>query len=256
MNLNSSRLLTMKKTTIFLATLLFCGTAMIQAQPKLEMLGGSKFSLGSIYRGAMAERRITLKNTGNDTLLISRVDVSCGCTGTMVSHDHIAPGDTGTLLITFNSKNFRGPVHKTVTVESNDPAQPQAVVQFDGTVVEDVVVTPEYLWFQDAEVGTKNTRTLTIKNEGKEGLLLKTFSSDLKGLSLQLPKEPVQPGTSVQLPVVYTPESASPVLAERMKITTSNLHQPEIIVAVYGNARANPNNKEANHPQTDSSVKH
>lgn len=246
----------MKTTTILFAALLLCCTSLVQAQPKLELPDGSKFSLGSVYRGTMTERRVTLKNSGNDTLIISRVDVSCGCTGTMVSHDHIAPGDTGSLLITFNSKNFRGPVHKTVTVNSNDPAQPQTVVQFDGTVVEDVVVTPEYLWFQDAEVGTKNTRMLTIKNEGKENLQLKMFSSELQGLSLTLPAEPVRPGTSVQLPVVYTPKAASPVLAERMKITTSNPHQPEIIVAVYGNAKGNANNKGTNPPQTESSVKH
>ncbi len=246
----------MKKTTILFAALLLCSASLAQAQPKLELVGGSKFSLGSVYRGTMSERRITLKNNGSDTLIISRVDVSCGCTGTMVSNDHIAPGDTGSLLITFNSKNFRGPVHKSLTINSNDPAQQQAVIQFEGTVVEDVVVTPEYLWFQDAEVGTKNTRILTIKNEGKEGLLLKTFSTELKGLSLTLPREPVRPGTSVQLPVVYTPTAANPVLAERMTITTSNAHQPEIIVAVYGNAKTNPNNKETTHPPAESSVKH
>lgn len=246
----------MKNLTILFATVLLSVASLAQGQPKLEMIGGTKFDLGSVYRGTMAERRIVLKNSGTDTLIISRVDVSCGCTGTMVSNDHIAPGDTGTLLITFNSKNFRGPVHKTLTVNSNDPGQPQALVQFEGTVVEDVVVTPEYLWFQDAEVGAKNTRILTIKNEGKEGLVLKGFSSDLKGLTLALPAGPVQPGTSVQLPIVYTPEAANPVLAERMTITTSNAHQPEIVVAVYGNAKANPNVKKEANQHTDSKSQH
>ncbi len=246
----------MKNITILLAILLLCGASLAQAQPKLEMEGGSKFDLGSVYRGTMAERRITLKNGGTDTLIISRVDVSCGCTGTIVSNDHIAPGDTGSLLITFNSKNFRGPVHKNVTVNSNDPGQPQALIQFEGTVVEDIVVLPEYLWFQDAEVGTKNTRTLTIKNEGKDGVLLKTFSSGLKGLTLTLPAGQVQPGTSVQLPVVYTPTAANPVLAERMTITTSNPHQPEIVVAVYGNAKQGVSVKKEAKPQTDNNAGH
>ncbi len=227
----------MTKVPLLLIALLLGSALSADAQPKLDFVGGAKFNLGTIYRGAVAERHITLKNAGSDTLLISRVDVSCGCTGTMVSRDHIAPGDTGSLLITFNSKNFRGPVHKTVTVSSNDPNQPQAVIQFDGTVMEDVVMTPEYLWFQDAEVGAKNTRTLTIKNAGSAALQLKTCSSDLKGLTLTLPAEPLQPGASVQLPVVFTPTAASPVLAERMIITTSDPHQPELVIAVYGNAK-------------------
>jgi hypothetical protein len=227
----------MKNLTIFLSALLLSCTT-VQAQPKLDIPDGSKFNLGTIYRGAMAERRMTLKNSGSDTLIISRVDVSCGCTGTMVSQDHIAPGDTGSLLITFNSKNFRGSVHKTVTISSNDPAQPQALIQFEGTVVENVVVTPEYLWFQDAEVGATNTRTLTIRNEGKDPLRLKTFSSDLKGLTLKLPFDPLQPGASIQLPVDFTPIEATPVLAERMTITTSDPMQHDLVIAVYGNARA------------------
>lgn len=246
----------MKNRTVVLAIFLLSIASLGQAQPKLEMLGGTKFDLGSVYRGAMAERRIILKNSGTDTLIISRVDVSCGCTGTMVSNDHIAPADTGTLLITFNSKNFRGPVHKTVTVNSNDPAQPQALIQFEGTVVENVVVTPEYLWFQDAEVGAKNTRILTIKNDGKERLVLKGYSSDLKGLTLSLPSGPIQPGASVQLPVVYTPEAANPVLAERMTITTSDPHQPQIVVALYGNAKPGANNKKETNKQTDSKARH
>jgi hypothetical protein len=246
----------MKNITFLLATLVFFGVSLSTAQPKLELPGGSKFNLGSVYRGAMAERHITLRNVGTDTLIISRVDVSCGCTGTMISHDRIAPGDTGSLLITFNSKNFRGAVHKTVTVNSNDPSQPQAVIQFEGTVVEDVVTTPEYLWFQDAEVGARSTRMLTIKNEGKEPLLLKSFTSELRGLSVSLPAEPVQPGSTIQLPVVYTPAAANPVLAERMTITTSNPHQSEIVVAVYGNVRSQPGAKEETHQQTDSKILH
>jgi hypothetical protein len=238
----------MKISAILVSALLLFGISPTTAQPKLELQGGSKFNLGSVYRGAMAERHITLKNIGTDTLIISRVDVSCGCTGTIVSNDHIAPGDTGSLLITFNSKNFRGAVHKTVTVNSNDPAQPQILIQFEGTVVENVVVTPEYLWFQDVEVGTKNTRLLTIANEGKEALLLKTFSSDLKGLTLTLPREPVQPGASVQLPVVFTPAEAAPVLAQRMTITTSDPQQRDLVIAVYGNAKAiTSENKETQH---------
>ena len=227
----------MKNAILLLAFLLLAGIGLAQAQPKLEFVGGAKFNLGSLYRGEMAERSLTLKNSGTDTLVISRVDVSCGCTGTLVSNDHIAPGDTGNLKITFNSKNFRGQVHKTVTVNSNDPAQPQALVQFEGNVVENVVVTPEYLWFQDAEVGAKNIRVLTIKNEEKANLKLRKFSTDLKGLELTLPSEPVQPGATVQLPVSFTPAQASPVLAERMTISTSDPHQADLVIAIYGNAK-------------------
>jgi hypothetical protein len=246
----------MKNTALLLAALLVVSPSLSPAQPKLELPGGSKFNLGSVYRGTLAERRITLKNAGTEPLIISRVDVSCGCTGTMISNDHIAAGDTGSLLITFNSKNFRGAVHKTVTINSNDPSQPQTLIQFEGTVIEDVVVMPEYLWFRDAEVGTTATRMLTIKNEGKEPLLLKKFSSDLQGLAVSLPAEPLRPGAALQLPVAYTPAAATPVLAERMTIFTSDPHQSEIVVAVYGNVKPGAGAKEQTPQHTESKVQH
>ena len=59
------------------------------AQPKIQVVGGTKIDLGSIYRGAVVERKVMLKNIGSDTLVVSRVDPSCGCTGTVVSNDHI-----------------------------------------------------------------------------------------------------------------------------------------------------------------------
>jgi hypothetical protein len=88
------------------------------------------------------------------------------------------------------------------------------------------------------------------------GLQLKSFSSELQGLTLKLPSGPVQPGTSIQLPVVFTPVTASPVLAERMTITTSNPQQAELVIAVYGNAKAAPDGKEAKAQQPENKVQH
>ena len=74
-----------------------------------------KFDLGKIDRGVVAKKELTIKNAGTEKLVLGNVEVSCGCTGTVVSNKELLPGDTTSLLITFNSKNFNGPVHKTVT---------------------------------------------------------------------------------------------------------------------------------------------
>ena len=75
-----------------------------------------------------------VKNEGSDTLFISRVKPSCGCTSAPLTKDVVAPGESIWLDITFNSKRFSGKVSKKVTVFCNDPEQPQSVIQFSAQV--------------------------------------------------------------------------------------------------------------------------
>jgi hypothetical protein len=227
----------MKRAFHVLALVLFAGLATSVSQPKLEVVEGLKFSLGSIYRGEVVERKLTLKNVGSDTLILYRVDVSCGCTGTIVSARQIPSGPTGTLLITFNSKNFSGPVHKSVTINSNSKDTPQQIIEFTADVLDELVFTPTQFWFKDAEVGKLTAITMTLKNNGTRDLVLKSFRSTLEGFVLRLPEKPVKPGAQVEIVAEFTPKKAAPYIGDAVYISTSNPHQPEVYLGIFGNAK-------------------
>jgi hypothetical protein len=219
------------------ATLLaLCGAAAF-AQPRLQVVEGTKFDFGDLNKGAIAERKLTIKNPGADTLVISRVDASCGCTGAMLSDQRIAPGDAGTLMITFNSKNFSGPIHKTVTIHSNTFEGTTTVVEFTANVVEEVSLDPTALWFRDAQVGVTSTATLLVKNQGKVPLKLTALKTQLEGFTLTLPDAPIAPGASARLVAEYKPKTARPVLSDGVFITTSSTAQPQLYVQIYGNVK-------------------
>ena len=206
-------------------------------QPKFEVAEGTKFDFGPINRGKVASKNLTLQNTGTDTLVIGRVEVSCGCTGTMVSNSRIAPGSSGTLLITFNSRNFSGVVHKSVTINSNAQDAPQTLVEFGATVIDEVKITPEQFLFRDAKAGILSTASITVRNEGKEKLEFTGFRSQLGGLSINLPAKAIEPGKSAELVAVFTPKNTIPVLSDGVFINTSNPRQPEIYIPIYGNVK-------------------
>jgi len=203
-------------------------------QPKLEVAEGTKFDFGPINRGTVATKNLTLKNIGTDTLIIGRVEVSCGCTGTMVSSSRIAPGGSGALAITFNSKNFSGPVHKSVTINSNAS---RTVVEFGATVVVEVKLTPEQFLFREAKAGMLSTATITVRNEGKETLILTGFRSQLAGFTVNLPAKGIEPGKSAEIVAVFAPRDAIPVLSDGVFINTSNPRQSEIYIPIYGNVK-------------------
>ncbi len=205
-----------------------------KAQPELQVVQGVKFDFGKIYRGEVVERGLTLRNSGTESLTLGKVDVSCGCTGTMVSKDHIAPGDSATLLIKFNSRNFTGPIHKTVIVNSNAKGEPKTAIEFTGDVVDEVLMTPEQFWFKEAEVGRTDSLTISVTNNGPTDLMLKGFKTKLEGFTLMLPADPLKPGEKAVITAVFTPKSEIRVLAEQVILETSDPHAPEITIPVYG----------------------
>jgi len=227
----------MKRRLVILAMVLGTLGTGLMAQPRLQVIDGVKIDFGALNRGTIAERKVTLKNVGTDTLVISRVDASCGCTGTMVSDQRIKPGGTGTVMITFNSKNFSGPVHKTVTIHSNTVEGTTTVIEFVAEVVEEISLEPSAIWFRDAQVGVASTSTILVKNQGKSPLKLTGVKTQLEGLTLRLPEDAIAPGESVRLVAEYKPAAARPVLSDGVFITTSSNAQPQLYIQIYGNVK-------------------
>lgn len=227
------------KKSVFLVTIALLALPLFTAfaQPKLEVVGGTKIEFGDIERGAIAERKVTLKNTGNQTLVINKVQASCGCTGTLVSKEEIPPGKTGEVKITFNSSTFSGPVHKTVTVISNSPGNDREVIEFSAKVTQEVSVTPAQIWFRDAELGKTTTISLTVKNDGKEPLGITGFRSTIEGVILSLPAKQIQPGTSMEIEGIFKPTTIKQVISDNLILKTTSKKQPEVTVPLFGSVK-------------------
>lgn len=229
--------MTMERHAVLLIGAVCFSAGLMLAQPRLQIEGGESFTFGEIYRGQVREHKVTVRNTGTDTLEITNVVASCGCTGAMVDVHRIAPGKSGTLVITFNSKNFAGEVHKTVTLNSNSREHPAQVIEFTAKVVEEISFSPLQFWFKDADVGRTSRSVIKLKNLGKEPLALKSVRLTVDIFVLRLPEQPVEPGTETELILEFTPSKPYPFMAEGAFIATSNPHQPEIYIPIYGNAK-------------------
>jgi cyclophilin family peptidyl-prolyl cis-trans isomerase len=74
------------------------------------------------------------KNTGNEVLLITEARGSCGCTVPEWPKEPIAPGATGMLKVTYDTKRV-GSFQKSVTITSNAVNDPVKVVNIKGEVL-------------------------------------------------------------------------------------------------------------------------
>ena len=89
---------------------------------------------GDIEKGKPVSHEFSFVNTTDQTILITKVKASCGCTATNYTKTPIKPGETGTVTATYNAAN-KGSFSKTVTVTTND-SDVNKVLRIKGKVLD------------------------------------------------------------------------------------------------------------------------
>jgi outer membrane biosynthesis protein TonB len=88
------------------------------AQPKIAF-ENTAIAFGTIEQGDIVNRSFHFRNTGTAPLTIIGADVTCGCTYPAYPFEPIAPGGTGSIDVTFNSKGKFGEQKPVVTLKTN-----------------------------------------------------------------------------------------------------------------------------------------
>lgn len=113
----------MKKLLLLAAFVGFSSVSFAQA--KIEFIAkDNTIDYGTVTKEAdNGLRTFEFKNTGNQPLMITNVQSTCGCTVPSFPKEPILPGKTGKIDVKYNMTP--GPIRKTITVESN-------AVNYDG----------------------------------------------------------------------------------------------------------------------------
>lgn len=95
----------------------------------------SSHDFGKITTGDKVSYNFKFTNTGKSPLIISNAVASCGCTTPNWPKSPISPGQSGQILVVFNSLGKKGLQDKMITITANtNPAQ--TVVHLVGEVLE------------------------------------------------------------------------------------------------------------------------
>lgn len=126
----------MKKYATLILSLFAFNLAMV-AQ---EKVGGPEIEFekevhdfGKLQVGADAVVDFKFKNTGNEPLIISNARGSCGCTVPEWPREPIAPGQSASIKVSYDSKRI-GPINKSVTITSNAASNPNKVIRIKGNI--------------------------------------------------------------------------------------------------------------------------
>jgi hypothetical protein len=92
---------------------------------------------GDIYQGDKVEQTFKFTNAGTEPLIITNVQVTCGCTTPKGwPRDPIPPGGKAELTVAFNSAGKNGRQNKVVTVVSNAVNADGSQISFTTNVLE------------------------------------------------------------------------------------------------------------------------
>lgn len=93
----------------------------------------TKYSFGKIPQNKPAKATFSFVNEGNEPLVITKAQGSCGCTVANYPKQPIMPGQKGEVTAVYNAARA-GSFHKTVTLTANT-TQAKTVLSISGEVI-------------------------------------------------------------------------------------------------------------------------
>jgi Protein of unknown function (DUF1573) len=170
------------------------------SQPRLT-LEKSTIDLGAIYQGDIKMVSLSMRNSGTDTLIISDVSTSCGCTTVKKPKRDLAPFEQTNLEVQYNSTGFQGQVTKLITILSNDFLDARATVTLKALVKTELepVDRTYNVWFGNVTIDRPEKKQISYKNVSSQPLRIsgaESRSRDVTVLSGPMLLQPNETGTA------------------------------------------------------------
>ena len=206
-------------------------TKVLPGKPRL-VLSTREWNFGQLWYGDPCKTEVELKNIGEATLKIDRVKSSCGCTLAKPKKKELAPGETDTMVVTYDTKKNVKTVVQTVTIYSNDPIEPSLQFRVRGEVwnVFDGKPYPR-LAFGMIKPDSKLTRSIELISNLEEPLhpKLRQPTGDVR---FKFSLEPIEEGRRYRLSAETLPPLGYKNNFLNLVIETGNERMPEMKIPV------------------------
>jgi hypothetical protein len=205
-----------------------------EGTPRLE-LSSTEWDFGVKWYGEPCSTEITIANAGDALLKILNVRSSCGCTVAKPKKRELAPGESDTMSLSYNTKRNKQQVSQTVTLETNDPQQRRVAIRVKGEVRHLFEATPaNRITFGKIERSEVATETIELRNNREEKVFLKLKDLE-ESAPFQIKLEAVEPGVFYKLSATTRPPLKLGSNSARIELETGLEEFPtiEIPASVY-----------------------
>ncbi|MFI5394142.1 MAG: DUF1573 domain-containing protein [Candidatus Binatia bacterium] len=200
----------------------------VRSAPKLAF-EQALYDFGGVEQGTKVTHSYRFRNAGGLDLNVDNVRASCGCAATVTSTRAVPPGGEGAIEVVFDTADSLGYQSSTITVYSNDPAEPVNTLTLSGRVNADVAVDPPRLYVghvirgQTASHGARLVGDATAASVESRGKVIAGILS------------PAPPGgASRPLQVAVKTDAPLGKFEETIAVHTGNQRHPLLTVPITG----------------------
>jgi hypothetical protein len=170
------------------------GLGPLEGGPRIEV-AEPIHDFGRLPPGDSRQHEFVYRNVGSVPLEIKQVRTSCGCTTAGEWDRQVEPGAAGRVAIKFDTANYSGALQRNVTLVTNDPRQPQLVLQVKAQIWAPIEVNPKTVMFQyDSEATEGETRVVRLTSHLDEPLAFASVRSEHPGFRATLETMKARPG--------------------------------------------------------------
>ena len=151
-----------------------------------KMFNKREHNFGMVARGADTVFRFEITNLYKQTMHITNVSSSCGCTSPSIENSTIKTHEKAYIVAKFNTRTFTGFHGATLTVTFGPPYRAQVQLRVHGNIRGDVVFSPGALQFGDVQEGVKTERSLNVNFAGRDSWQIIDVTNDNDNFEVEL----------------------------------------------------------------------
>jgi hypothetical protein len=227
------------------AALILSATAFAQTEGGPVLVVPTKIvDAGTVSQGVTVDAVFDLVNEGGEKLVVKAVRPTCGCTVADFDRE-IAPGATGKVKAKLDTKDFAGPISKSILVMTDDPQNPTVTLVIKADIRPYVEILPRPLVRFNAVLHEPMDQTFTVVGaDAEQSITVKSVTSSVPFIATSVRKlgdDELIPGKSKsQYEVTLSLTDDAPVgpVNAVLSVNTDVKEAPTVPVKVYGVVRS------------------
>ena len=169
------------------------------------------------------------QNTGDKPVRFKSVRTSCGCTAAQTQKEEVPAGEKGEITATFNIGERTGTQVKTVTVETDDPANVTTVLTLKAVIPQQLDITPTFVFWGQGEAPKPKTIVVrAAKDFPVKHLKVTSSSPDFQAKveetgdgQFKIDVQPQETTRSIASTLTIQPEGSPKIFYATARITTA-----------------------------------
>jgi hypothetical protein len=202
------------------------GVSSLLAKPRI-VCDQPTFDFGARDASEVVEHTFKLNNSGSMDLVISAIRPACGCTAANLTRQTIPPGESAELSTRLTLAGRSGELHKTILVESNDPANPALQLVLVGKTTEEFEIAPAVLTLRQSSLGQSPAGTVQVKSKEKPFRISQVIASDP---SIRVRADPMPDGSSYQISATFEKTLSENPPSSQIIVHTDNSRMSPLII--------------------------